>query len=682
MGIRVGVDAGGTFVDVALIDEDTGDLDVWKAPSMPDDPSRAIFRAVSEALSRSGRSLADVTFLGHGTTVATNALIEHKGTRTGLIISRGFRDLLEIGRQKRPSLYDMMADKPAILVERRLRREVPERLRADGSCETPLDLAAVEQAAAALNSAEVGAVAICFLYSFLDPAHERAARDAVCRINANLFISVSHETAPEFREYERLSTTVINAYLGPVMQRYIARLTKRLACGGLARPPVMTQSNGGVVSFSTAAEFPVRTLLSGPSTGVVAAQEVARSAGHGNVITFDAGGTSSDVALLADGICRRTGEGEIQGYPVKAQMLEIHSVGAGGGSIASVDSGGLLKVGPESAGAEPGPVCYGLGGDRPTVTDANIVLGILSPSNLLGGRMQLQRGLAAAAIDRIAAGIGLGREDTAQGIIAVATANMARAIRVISVQRGYDPRDFALCAFGGSGPLHAVRLARELEIGTVIIPSQPGILCAMGLLLTDLKTDFARSRISLLDDLTPDALQAGLNGLEADAAGWFDKESIAADRRLVNRSADLRYRGQNYELPVTVPAGEVSVSTIADLRQRFGEAHRQRYGFAADDDPVELVTLRVEATGLVDKPDPAIRACAAEGPAELVSSREVWLPEAGGAVRCPVFARGNLPAGHRLGGPAILEQMDTTTLLPPGSDARVDRSGNLIVSVK
>ena len=466
------------------------------------------------------------------------------------------------------------------------------------------------------------------------------------------------------------------------MRRYIERLTQRLDRGGLAQPPVMTQSSGGVVSFSTAAKFPVRTLLSGPATGVVAAQAVARSAGFGNVITFDAGGTSSDVALLDNGICQRTGEGQIQGYPVKAQMLEIHSVGAGGGSVAAIDSGGLLKVGPESAGAEPGPVCYGLGGERSTVTDANIVLGTLNPTNLLGGRMPLRRDLAVSAIDRLASGLGLGREEAAQGIIAVATANMARAVRVISVQRGHDPRDFALCAFGGSGPLHAVRLARELEIGTVIVPAEPGILCALGLLLTDLKTDFTRSRISRLDDLTPDALQAGLDALEADAASWFDGESIATGRRLVNRSADLRYLGQNYELPVSVPAGQAGVSTIAALRRRFEAAHRQRYGFDAEDDPVELVTLRVEAIGLVDKLDLSIRAFGAAAPVEPVSSREVWMPEAGGATRCPVFARDNLPPGHRLDGPAILEQMDTTTLLPPGSDARVDRSGNLIVAVQ
>ena len=682
MGVRVGVDAGGTFVDVALVDEDTGELAVWKSPSMPDDPSLAIFGAVSEALARTGRSLADVVFLGHGTTVATNTLIEHKGARTGLIVTRGFRDLLEIGRQRRPDLYDMMAEKPAILVERHLRLEAPERVRADGSLELPLDLAAVGQAAEALDGEQVEAVAICFLYSFLEPAHERAARDAVSNVNPGLFVSVSHEVVPEFREFERLSTTVINAYLGPVMQRYIERLTRRLDRGGLAQPPVMTQSSGGVVSFSAAAKLPVRTLLSGPATGVVAAQAVARSAGVENVVTFDAGGTSSDVSLLDGGICQRTGEGQVQGYPVKTQMLEIHTVGAGGGSIASVDSGGLLKVGPESAGADPGPACYGLGGDRPTVTDANIVLGTLNPSNLLGGRMQLRRGLAVTAIDRLASAFGLGREDAAQGIVAIATANMARAIRVISVQRGYDPRDFALCAFGGSGPLHAVRLARELEIGTVIVPPEPGILCAMGLLMTDLKTDFTKSRIGRLDELTPDALQAGFDDLEADAAGWFDQEFIAAGRRLVNRSADLRFLGQNYELPVTVPAGPADASTIAALRQRFEAAHRRRYGFAAENDPVELVTLRVEAIGLVDKLDPSIRAIGAEAPAEPMSSREVWMPEAGGSVRCPVFARAELPAGHEFSGPAILEQMDTTTLLPPGSEARVDRSGNLIVAVK
>src|SRR6516164_3683242 len=464
MAWRIGVDSGGTFTDVCLFDESSGRVAVWKISSTPRDPSYAVAQAVCEALERIAAQTSDVCYFGYGTTVATNALIQHRGAPTGLVTSDGFRDLLEIGRQKRPDLYDLQADKPPALVERRLRREVPERLMHDGRVETPLDKAAVRNAVRVLRNAGVKAVAICFLYSFLDTAHEEAVLRIVGEEFPEAFVCPSHEVAPEFREYERLSTTVVNAYLGPVMAFYIRGVAERLTALGVTATPYLTQSNGGVIGFDAAARLPVRTVLSGPSTGVVGAQVTARLAGTHDTITFDMGGTSTDVALMQGGEARLAREAVVNGYPIKAPMLDIHTVGAGGGSIAFVDSGGLLKVGPRSAGADPGPACYGRGNDEPTVTDANIALRTLNPDYILGGRMHIRLDLARAAIDRLAARLGIDALAAAQGIVAVVTANMARAIRVISVQRGHDPRDYTLVAFGGAGPLHAARLAAELDI--------------------------------------------------------------------------------------------------------------------------------------------------------------------------------------------------------------------------
>lgn len=677
---RIGVDSGGTFTDVCLFEDETGKLDIWKVPSTPDDPSRGIARGVEEGLEQVGGTAAAVGFLGHGTTVATNALIEHKGVPTGLIVTDGFRDLLEIGRQKRPSLYDFHADKPEILVTRDLRFEVAERLRSDGSIEIPLDLEAVRFAARQLKARGVKAVAICFLYGFLNPVHEIAARRVVEEEIPDAFICTSHEVAPEFREFERLSTATVNAYLGPVMKRYIRRLQERFAALGLAVEPNLTQSNGGVIGFDAAAGLPVRTVLSGPSTGVVAAQAIGRMAGFDNLITFDMGGTSSDVALLQGGVCKLAGEAEVHGYPIKAPMLDIHTVGAGGGSIAYVDHGGLLKVGPRSAGAYPGPVAYGNGGTEPAVTDANVVLQTLNPVEILGGRMKVHRDLALEAIERLAEQLAMNPMEVAQGIISVVTANMAKAIRVISVQRGYDPRDYTLMAFGGAGPLHAARLARELDIKRILVPRTPGALCALGLLLTDLRADFAVTRLRPLESASLEAMAAGFAQLDAQAEAWFASEGVAPERRIVSRTADLRYRGQNYELAVPLPPGAVTAETLRALAAGFATAHQQRFGFIAEGEPVQLVTLRLEAAALVSKaqftPDPD------SGPsaeAARIGDREVYLPELGGMVACPVYLRDSLRAGNRLKGPAIIEQMDTTTVLLADMTAYVDPFLNLVL---
>lgn len=680
---RIGVDSGGTFCDVCLFDDDTGRLEIWKVSSTPDDPSRGISTGVSEGLDTVGASAADVSFLGHGTTVATNALIELKGVKTGLIVTDGFRDLLEIGRQKRPSLYDMTVEKPEVLVSRDLRLEVPERLRADGSVDAPLDEDAVRTAIRRLNAAEVKAIAVCFIYGFLNTAHEARVVELIREEFPDVFVSVSHEVAPEFREYERMSTAVVNGYLGPVMQRYIERLQHRLKELGLKVAPQLTQSNGGVIGFETAARLPVRTVLSGPSTGVVAAQAIGRMAGFPNLITFDVGGTSSDVALLQGGVCKLTGEASVHGYPIKAPMLDIHTVGAGGGSIAYVDSGGLLKVGPRSAGADPGPVCYGRGNTEATVTDANVVLQTLNPVEILGGRMKVRRDLAVEAVQRLADKLGLGLMETAQGILSVLNANMAKAIRVISVQRGHDPRDYALMAFGGAGPLHAARLARELDMARIIVPRTPGTLCALGLLLTDLRADFAVSRLMALAPEALDAVQDGFRHLEWQAAEWFEREAIGPERQVITRTVDMRYAGQNYELSVAMPAGEIGAASFAALAEGFAAAHMQRFGFVAEGETVQIVTLRVEAAGIVTKaeftplPDAGPDASAAK-----IGARDVWMPEAGGFTPCAVYAREGLKPGNIIEGPAIVEQMDTTTVILPDMQATVDGYLNLILEAR
>jgi N-methylhydantoinase A len=466
------------------------------------------------------------------------------------------------------------------------------------------------------------------------------------------------------------------------MAFYIRGVGDRLAALGVIATPHLTQSNGGVIGFETAARLPVRTVLSGPSTGVVGAQVTTRLAGVDDAITFDMGGTSTDVSLVQGGEVRLAREAVVHGYPIKAPMLDIHTVGAGGGSIAFVDSGGLLKVGPRSAGADPGPACYDRGNDEATVTDANVVLQTLNPTHLLGGRMNVRRDLARAAIDRLAATLDMDALATAQGIISVVTANMARAIRVISVQRGYDPRDYTLVAFGGAGPLHAARLAAELDIRRVLVPRNPGILCAMGLLLTDLRADFSATRLLALSSVIIDEVEVIVAELRRRCEGWFADEGIEANARRVVLSIDMRYAGQNYELSVPLPAGPVTAATVDRLAAGFAAAHGRLYGFVAEDEPMQLVTFRAEATGIVRKAE--LRPTADAGPDPRSAQRgrrDVWLEKAGGFVSCPIYDRDGLAAGNRIEGPAIVEQMDATTLIASGVTATVDPYLNLMLEL-
>ncbi|HVV11455.1 hydantoinase/oxoprolinase family protein [Amycolatopsis sp.] len=682
MGLRIGIDTGGTFTDLCLFDEQTREVLVKKVSSTPDDPGRAIVAGTSAFLAERGAGgMGDIVTFAHGTTVGTNALLTHAGVRTGLVTTRGFRDLLELGRGHRPSMYDLQADKPVPFVSRKHRLEVTERVRYDGSVQVPLDPGEVEQIVDELEAAQVRSVAVCLLYSFLYPRHERLIAEAIRRRLPDVYVSVSSDVLPEFREYERLSTVVTNAYIGPVVANYLARLRSTLSAAGLAAVPHVTQSNGGIIPFTTAEELPVKLVLSGPSTGVVGAAAIAAAAGLPDIITFDMGGTSSDVSLVQGGEPKLTSGMELDGVPVRSQMLDIHTVGAGGGSIAWVDNGGHLRVGPASAGAYPGPACYGNGRDA-TVTDANVVLGTLNPGYFLGGEIAIDAEASRRAVGAVGEQLGLSTPETAAGILQVVTANMARAIRVISVQRGYDPRDYVLVPFGGAGPLHVSRLARELGIRRILVPPTPGALSALGLLMTDVRADFTRTRIHRLhpDDLG--SIAATFAELRDQAGEWFTQQGIDGPRRRVRRSLDMRYAGQNYELAVDVAGEEFDEAGLVGLTKTFEAAHEQMYGYSAAGEGIEVVTFRVQAIASV----PHVELSTVDVPEDgadvsraLAGHRDVYLSPSTGFRPCAIYRRALLRPGDRIAGPAIVEQMDTTTIVMPGDTCSVDSYANLII---
>jgi N-methylhydantoinase A len=680
MGYRLGIDVGGTFTDLVLFSEDAGTLVVEKVPSVPSDPSEGIMDGITKILARAAAAPADVAYVAHGTTVATNTLLQRHGARTALITTRGFRDLLEIARQRRPSLYDLHAPKPRVLVRRKLRREVPERVMADGSVRVPLDLEAVDRVLDELAGEDIEALAVCFLYSFLHPGHERAIVERARRRLPGVAVSASSEVLPELREYERLSTTVANAYLLPRMASYVRAFKQRVADAGIRCAPYINQSNGGTISIDAAARAPVRTVLSGPSAGVMGAVWLARHRGISSLVTFDMGGTSTDVSFVKDGVPSLAFEREIGGIPLRVAGLDIETIGAGGGSIAWRDSGGALRVGPESAGAHPGPACYARGGAAPTVTDANLLLGRLGPDGLLGGSMPLDTRAAAATVGALAEALALSPIETARGIVAVVNANMSGAVRLVTVQRGVDPAGLALLAFGGAGPLHAGALARELGVRTVVVPPGPGLLCALGLLVEDLRVDAVRTCVTRLDADTLDRLDELFAEMEAEAMAWLERERVPPARRSLERWLDMRYIGQNYELLVSVPDEAWQARRVEPLRERFLTLHEAAYGYAAPDEPIQVVNARLVARG---RPDPPVlpRSGHAGGDVAAASSarRRVFFDEPGDSVECPVYERRRLATGHVIAGPAVVEQFDSTTLIHPGQRAEVDDLGFLLI---
>lgn len=675
MGWLIGVDVGGTFTDLFAFEPGSGRIVVHKVPSTPANPAEAIIAGLEGLRDRFAIDLAQMQRFAHGTTVATNALIQRRGGRLALVTTKGFRDLLEIGRQIRPRVYDIQTDYPPPLVPRERRLEAAERVGSKGEVLHELTDAEAARVAAEVAAADVDGVAICLLFSFLNPDHERRLADAIRRANPGLLVSVSSEVQPEFREYERMSTTVLNAYLQPQVTRYMERLGAAIAALSPATVIGINQSSGGLMSIARASHFPVRTALSGPAAGVVGAAHVARLSGHADVITFDMGGTSTDVCLVRGGKAEMTFGRDVAGFPVRLPAIDIHTIGAGGGSIAHFATDGLLKVGPESAGAVPGPACYGKGGPEPTVSDANVVLGRL-PTELLGGDMRLDKAAAIASIAPLAERLGITLEAAALGIIRIVNANMMRAIRAVSIERGHDPRPFVLMPFGGAGGLHAVDLASELGMAGILVPHAPGILCAQGLVVADLKENFvATCRTPLAGDLT--AVAAHLARLQGLARDWWQLERIAPADASSQLVIDMRYIGQNYELGVTLPDDTATaLPPQAALAALFHSAHERNYGHADPAAPIEIVNLRLTAVGrLPDIGAPRFDGAAAATPK---STRPVWFA-ADGAVETAIWWRPDLAPGTVVEGPAVIEQLDATTPIPPGYRARVDASLNLVI---
>jgi N-methylhydantoinase A len=679
--VRIGVDVGGTFTDFVVAAGNSGNLHALKVPSTPDNPTSGILAGLKDLISSGLVQPAGVDFLGHGTTVATNALLEGRGGKVALITTQGFSDVLEIARQQRPHVYDWQILKPPPLVPRKLCWEVPERIAASGEVIRPLDIASAEQVLIELAQAGIEALAICLLNSYKNTEHEDALEGLARDLIPECYLSVSHDILPEFREYERTATTVANAYLGPLFERYIkefAGVTREI---GITGHLYMMQSNGGVISPEGAERFPVRLVLSGPSAGVTGATYLAQLAGYENLVTFDMGGTSTDVSLVDRGTPMITTERTFNYLPIKVPTVDIHTVGAGGGSYAWIDTGGHLKVGPSSAGAVPGPVCYGKGGTRVTVTDANLYLRRLHPASALGGELPLYPELTAQAIEELAQRIGLTPIDTALGIVALVNFHMVQAIHLVSVQRGFDPRDYTLIAFGGAGPMHAAEVARQLSIGTVMVPPSPGVLSALGLLVADLRMDFVRTDIGTLNPRHMSRIRSVFDVLDRKAIKWFSNEGIPDERQEHFFSLDMRYRGQGYELSVPILRSALE-GNGEKLAEAFDAVHRQVYGYAVEREERELVNMRVTAIGKTAKP--MIRQAApgdANARSALIETRQAVMNKTGRFESCPVYDRLRLQAGARVKGPAIIEQMDATTVLHTGDAGQVDRYRNLIIKV-
>lgn len=666
----VGIDVGGTFTDLTAVDERSGRAVVTKVPSRP----RAEAEAVLAGLAALGIASRDVRRLVHGTTVGTNAVLERRGARVALLTTEGFRDLIEIGRTKRniPALFVPTFVRPRPVVERRHRFEVAERLGADGRVRRPLDAASRDRALDGALAADAEAIAVCFLHSYLNPAHERAVADAVKGRRPGLPVSCSAEVVAEYREFERFSTTVLNAYLQPLMDAYLTGLEERLLATGYTHGVLTVASSGGMMTTDTARRLPIKTVFSGPAGGVSRACFVGAATGVRDLITYDMGGTSTDVCLVRDLAPLMGSDGMIGAFPVKVPQIDMHTVGAGGGSIAWLDVDGSLCVGPRSAGAAPGPAAYGLGGTEPTVTDANLVLGRIGTRRRLGGSIALDAGLARAAVADLARRLGLGVETLAEGIVRLAVVRMTSAIREISIQRGHDPRDFTLVAFGGAGPMHALALAEEMDIPRVLVPRHPGNFSALGLLASDVKHDDVRTRVGSLAERLG-AIGDLFGEMEAAARRQLELEGFGPDQQRVARSLDLRYRGQAFELNVALPDGVPALDAIAAA---FHARHRAAYGHANPAAAIELVNARLTAWGVVPRPAPEpYRSATDTLDAALVERRAVWLE--GRPHDCPVWERDRLPERAELAGPAIVEEFGATTVVLPGWRGAVDVHGNL-----
>jgi N-methylhydantoinase A len=690
---RVTVDTGGTFSDFVYLNEETREVTISKVPSTPDDPSRAILQGVEMLLAK-GVAAADIGFFCHGTTVGTNALLEGKGVKTGLLVTEGFRGIYPVGEQARPygsAIFDVMYDKPALLVPQSLTGEVKERVDHRGHVLRALDEAALRETLRALAGHKIESIAVCLLFSFLHPAHEERVREIAREELPQCSISLSCEIVPLIREYHRLSTTVINAYLQPILARYIDQLDRRLAATGIGtRQKYIMQSNGGMATFAAAARKAVTTVLSGPAGGVTAGAYACRMTGFQNLITFDMGGTSCDVALIRDGEPFVASRGKIEGRDLALPMMDINTVSAGGGTIARVDRFGMLQVGPQSAGAKPGPACYGRGGEIPTITDCNLVMGHLSEDNFLGGQMRLDLVRARQAVKtEVAEPLGIDPLEAAEGIVRVIEVKMEEAIKAISTMRGHDLRDFMLLAFGGAGPVHAGRIARDLGMAGLVVPLYPGVYSAIGLIMSDVKHDYVQSRMQPMGELSPGDVNAMFERLAALAAADLRTDGFAPEHIRIQRALDLRYAGQGYEItmpwtptPPTPASGAGKGGGdggLDGLRRQFDQQHKSMFGHMAPEQAVEVVSYRVRGLGLVPPVElPRFKPTGTTLADALRETRRARFD--GRDVECPVYQRERLDVGLTLRGPAILDQFDCTTVIYAGQTARVDDWKNLIVT--
>ena len=680
MGFSLGIDTGGTHTDLILIDRENGQVWTAKVPTTSGDPLQGIMRGIDRVLAISGSDVSGLDELIYGTTLVTNMLVQHQGVKTGLITTKGFRDVLEIGRAYRTSnIYDIQMELPPPLVSRDLRMEVTERMNFQGEVLESLDENSCRAVVRTLKSLGVETIAVCLLHSYINPSHEHQIKTIITEEYPEAYVSLSCEINPVFREYERTSTTVLNAYVTPRMIEHLDDFEVQVSQKGLQSWLYMMQANGGKSSFSAARDCPVNVTNSGPVAGAIAGAYVAQVTGFPNAITLDMGGTSCDVALIEGGNLKFTAESNVEGYPVQISTIDLNIVGAGGGSVAWLDSGGGLRVGPRSAGADPGPACYGLGGTEPTVTDANLITGRLNPDYFLGGEISLDIEASRRAIDNaIAQPLGMTTLEAALGILQVANAKMIRAIKLVSVERGYDPHDFVLIAFGGAGPLHSTKLAEELEIPVVIIPPYPGNTSAMGLVMADMRYDYVATRIQNLDDVEPALSEETFQELEAQAHSQLSQEGISTERQSLARSCDLRYFGQAHELNIPLDGQLISPNVMHSIGRAFHAAHRRTHGHAMEGDPVEIVNYRVSAVGTSPKPELEGQRNSSQD--ALKGQREVLFES--GHLQSRVYERHFLKPGYQIDGPAIIEQVDSTTVLSPNESARVDIHGNLIITLE
>ena len=685
----VGVDVGGTFTDVIFADTESGRTEIHKVPTTPDDPSDGVSTAISGLCERHNIAPTEINHLLHGTTIATNAILQHDGAKTGMITTRNYRDILHIGRHQRPEHYSIMQEVPwqdRVLVRRQHRLTASERIAPPtGQVLTELDEDEVRTAIQELKKADIESIAVCFLFSYLNPVHENRARELIEEEYPECFVTTSSSVSPQFREFERFTTATMNAFIGPKVRDYVNHLATRIGDDGIRADLHVMSSNGGVATAKMVSDRPVMTLLSGPAAGVLGGAWTGELSNRTKLITFDMGGTSADIGIVSDGTFAQASARDtwIAGYPLLVSMIDIHTIGAGGGSIAYADPGGGFRVGPRSAGAIPGPAAYGRGGKQPTVTDANVVLGRLDKDYFLGGEMSLDDTAAQQAITGLATELGLGVPDTADGILTLVTANMANAIRSRTVQKGIDPREFALIAFGGAGPLHAVDVARELGMSEVIIPPYPGITSAVGLLTTDLKYDTIRTEFQVSDEIDLQRLNSDLEEMERELTDQFLNDGLAESAISFQRSGDLRYVGQGYELRITFSGVSLDDDSLQEIFNQFHIQHRAEYGHDFPDSAIEIVNARVTGIGQMPK---------ISQPEDINSgTQESALMKSGGCMfrvdnrleefETMFYQREKLPLEHSIAGPAIIIQQDSTTVVPPNNQFVSDTAGNMIISI-